>query len=577
MKKHLIRPIVIAIILLLEFCSAISLARSTSERMPAYASFSSPYHTVYTHLRALQDDSYRPEVAARTLSTEVNLPSRRRAELAVQLKQAMDARALFVDLASLPRDRDWYDSAAEAHEYVVFSQEPRITLLREPDGRWRYSSSTVAAIPELFEEAYPLGTWRLISLLPEESSTKYFGLYAWQQIGILIIVLFSLVFYKVFAWGIRTVLGKSLKKTSRSDIVEYFIDPVAKPVALLTVMFCASLAVPLLQLPPELARWAIVGLRALAPLFAIAVFYRLVDVVAAYLDRLARRTESTLDDQLVPLIRKALKLFVVIAGIIFTLQNLNFNVTTLLAGVSIGGAALALASQDTIKNLFGSVMIFSDRPFQIGDWIKFGDVEGTVEEVGFRSTRIRTFYNSVVSIPNGRLADMTVDNMGLRVYRRFRTTIQVEYSTTPAQIKAFVDGLHAIVEQHPDTRKDVIEIVLNDFGASSLDILFYIFFHVDNWTAELRARQEIMIAIVELAATLGVSFAFPTQTLHIASSPEHPSEPTPHQKMSEQQQRDTFAGWFARYAPDMIRSARNRNAPPAADSSSGAPGERRVS
>jgi MscS family membrane protein len=181
--------------------------------------------------------------------------------------------------------------------------------------------------------------------------------------------------------------------------------------------------------------------------------------------------------------------------------------------------ALALAAQDTIKNLFGSIMIFVDRPFQIGDWINFDGKDGTVEEVGFRSTRVRTFANSVISVPNGRIADMTVDNLGLRTYRRFTTSITITYDTPPALITAFVEGLRQIVANHPDTRKDYYHVYVNNLGSHSIDILFYIFFAVPGWPEELKARHEIILQSIELAETLGVRFAFPTQTIHMEDLP----------------------------------------------------------
>jgi MscS family membrane protein len=239
-----------------------------------------------------------------------------------------------------------------------------------------------------------------------------------------------------------------------------------------------------------------------------------------YFSKLAEKTESTLDDQLVPLIRKTLKALVVIIGTLFVLkEGLEVDIVPFLTGLSIGGLAFALAAQDTIKNFFGSIMIFIDKPFQVGDWITSGDVDGTVEEVGFRSTRVRTFRNSVMYIPNGKIADATIDNHGLRQYRRFYTTLTVTYDTPPQLMEIFVEGLRKIVESHPDTRKDGYHIYFNNLSSYSQDIMFYIFFEVPNWAEELRCRHEILVSIVKLANNLGVRFAFPTQTLHMEDFP----------------------------------------------------------
>ena len=278
-----------------------------------------------------------------------------------------------------------------------------------------------------------------------------------------------------------------------------------------------------MQLPVTTSRYLILILKASIPVFGTVVFYKIVDLLAAHFERLAAKTESTLDDQLVPLLRRALKVFVVITGGLFTLQNLNFNITALLAGISIGGLAFALAAQDTLKNLFGSLMIFIDRPFQIGDWIISDRIDGSVEEVGFRSTRVRTFHNSITYVPNGKMADMTIDNMGMRQYRRYRTMIRIAYGTPAGLVEVFLKGLERIVEEHPTTRKDYYNIYLNNFDNSAMEILFYIFFAVPTWPEELKGRQEVMLSIVRLAEELGIQFALPAQTLHVETFPEKES------------------------------------------------------
>jgi MscS family membrane protein len=236
--------------------------------------------------------------------------------------------------------------------------------------------------------------------------------------------------------------------------------------------------------------------------------------------KLADKTESTLDDQLVPMVRKALKIFVIIIGLIVILMNLNIDIVPLLTGLSIGGLAFALAAQDTLKNFFGSIMIFIDKPFQIGDWITSGDIDGTVEEVGFRATRVRTFRNSVTYVPNGMIADRTVDNHGLRRYRRFYTKIAITYDTPSDLVNVFVEGLRNIVLNHPHTWKENFHVYLNDMADSSLSVMFYIFFKAPTWGDELKYRHEVLIEIIRLAENIGINFAFPTRTLHMETFPE---------------------------------------------------------
>jgi MscS family membrane protein len=181
--------------------------------------------------------------------------------------------------------------------------------------------------------------------------------------------------------------------------------------------------------------------------------------------------------------------------------------------MGIGGLAIALAAKDTVGNVFGSLAILFDRPFEIGDWVTIGDVDGTVEKVGIRSTRIRTFYNSLITVPNSVIINATIDNYGQRRFRRIRIFLGITYDTPPDKIEAFCEGIREVIRQHPYTRKDYYHVYLNNFSESSLDILLYCFQECPDWSTELRERQRLFLDILRLAKHLGVEFAFPTQTL----------------------------------------------------------------
>ncbi len=482
-----------------------------------YYSLYTPRNTVVTHLKYLQPPSFRLELAARAF----NIPDAEQAkDLAIKLKQILDARALYVDAEMVPNNPDYTDSLTKLHRYVLFANHPQI-MLERVDGNWYYSRRTVEAIPEMHREIYPLGSDFLMNLFPADVAHKEaLGLHLWQYMGALLIIMLAFLLHRIQTFLLELCMRTASRRYSDVDTQIGLIHKIAKPMSLILVTITLTFFLPVLQLPISFARYIIILLNILTPLFITLSFYQAVDLLAFYVARAASKTNTTLDDQLVPLLRRALKVFVVLIGVLIILQNLNFNITALLAGISIGGLALALAAQDTIKNLFGSVMIFVDKPFQIGDWINFDGKDGTVEEVGFRSTRVRTFANSVISVPNGRIADMTVDNLGMRVYRRYTTNISITYDTPPALIKVFVDGLRQIVERHPDTRKDYFHVYVNNLGSSSIDILFYIFFSVPGWPEELKARHEVILQVMELAEELGVRLALPAQRLHIERFPE---------------------------------------------------------
>jgi MscS family membrane protein len=275
------------------------------------------------------------------------------------------------------------------------------------------------------------------------------------------------------------------------------------------------LGVPKLVFSIGLAHAATVATKALLAYSIVWLGYRLIDVLALWMDAKADATDTKLDDQLVPLITKTLKVFVAVLGGIFVLQNLNVDVGSLLAGVGLGGLAFALAAKDTVANFFGSVMIFIDKPFQIGDWIVIGGVEGTVEEVGFRTTRVRTFYNSLVTVPNGSIVNTNVDNYGMREYRRYTSTLGLTYDTPVPKVQAFCEAVRALISGMPGMRKDYYMVEFQSFGNSSLNILLYCFMICKDWNEELRIRTHLNLEIMRVAQELGVSFAFPTQTLHV--------------------------------------------------------------
>jgi MscS family membrane protein len=494
------------------------LSGSNAQKNTTGADLRSPYHTVVNHLKYLQDDNYRPEVAAQSLYFP-NLTESERIDLSIKLKKVFDARGLYILVDEIPKNTYYFDSLREAHEYVVHKGLPEIYVKRYGN-EWLYSEESVMQINKLYRETFILGIDKLIQILPKEADKKVFGIKIWQYIGLLIIVTIGVLIERLFEFLFRLLVRKMLKLKKGERLAKKLILPVTKPLSLIIVLSIVLLFIPALLLPINVTQYLILGIKALIPLLVTIVIYKLTDLLSDYLMAKAEKTENTLDDQLIPLLRKILKVFVVIIGGIYVLLNLNIDILPLLTGLSIGSLALAFAAQDTLKNFFGSIMIFIDRPFQIGQWITAGDADGTVEEVGFRSTRIRTFRNSLVYIPNAKLADTTIDNHGLRNYRRFYTKISLTYDTPPQLIEVFVEGLKDLVHKHPKTVKNKMEIHFNEMADFSLNIMFYIFFEVPTWSEELEARDEILLGILRLAESIGVNFAFPTTTLHMETFPE---------------------------------------------------------
>jgi MscS family membrane protein len=243
---------------------------------------------------------------------------------------------------------------------------------------------------------------------------------------------------------------------------------------------------------------------------------RIIDRLCAIWEKKALATEGTFDDQLVPIVRKSTKVFLVITGVVMILQNLGYSVTSLIAGVGLGGAALALASKDTVANLFGSLVIFIDRPFQIGDWVEIGEVEGTVEEVGLRVTLIRTFANSLITVPNAQLTTTAINNWSRMRKRRIKLVLGLTYDTTPAKVEEAVEAIRKVLREDERIDQSFFLVNFTDLGAHSIDIFVYCFTVTTRWDEHLQIRQEVLLKFMRAVKDLGLDFAFPTQTIHLA-------------------------------------------------------------
>ncbi len=488
---------------------------------------SSPYSAVYNHLFYLQTDSYQPSLSARSMPSES-------IDLSVKLKQILDGKGLFLDLNRIPRDSDFVDTLSGEQVYFLDRSEP-LLYLEKVDGRWLYSRTTEETIAELHHKVYPLGTQFISYFHAPFWQVKILSFQLWKLLGLLVLSILSLIvvmLVKRISQGIFK--GFIRKRLEINDLVDKTTIRISRLFSMILGIRLFLYLAPMLQLSPIKNNYIIKGLNILSLFLIILVLKNISTIVFQYFAKAAARTENTLDDQLLPVVEKLVIIIIWSFGIIYVLDYLDVNVTALLAGISIGGLALALAAQDTVKNFFGSIMIFLDRPFQIGDWIHFKDVDGTVEEVGIRSTRIRTFANSLTYVPNAILADSIVDNMGLRVYRRFKTEIGITYDTKPEIIENFVEGIREIIKMHPTTRKDYFEVHLNSFGDSSINILIYMFFQAPSWTDELSGKHEVLYAIIKLADQLGVRFAYPTQTLHIEEMPKPGSSTVPKPQTSKE-------------------------------------------
>ena len=369
------------------------------------------------------------------------------------------------------------------------------------------------------------------------------GIEVWQFIGLGVMALIVFVGRFLIVWGLSVAIARRTGP-DRHQFWQSELSRLHRPLLLMLGAVTLALGFPVLDFDADVEHVVAIFANFAATFAGVLVGFRLVDVATDYWQVVAAGTDSKLDDQLVPLARTTGKIFVGAIGAVFVLQNLDINITSLIAGLGLCGLAVALAAQDTLKNLLGGATILADKPFQVGDWVIVGEIEGTVEQVGFRSTRIRTFADSLITVPNARMTDTAVNNMGQRTWRRYYTTVGIAYHTDPDRIQAFVEGIRAVVRSNDRMRHDYYIVELHSFGDFALNIMVYTFIGASNWNEELRTRHVFNLDIIRLAQELQVEFAFPTQTLHVASHVQG------EQPLPPERDRDDLAATVEGFAPD---------------------------
>jgi MscS family membrane protein len=373
--------------------------------------------------------------------------------------------------------------------------------MQEPASQAANAAATPARESQIFDLSF-LERW-----LGPASEDTFLGVDTWQwlALGLIVFVGFTLDF------TVRFMARRLLARLGSKD--NELLIKAARAIGLVASGATFTLGLPLVKLEGTALTVLAPAARIYLVLTATLAAFRIIDAIGSVLVERATRTASTVDDILVPLLRKTLKVLALAMGIVNLAPLMGIEIGPLLGAIGIGGLGFAFAAQNTIENIFGSITVVLDKPFAVGDWVVIEGTEGTVEQVGLRSTRIRTFYDSLVTVPNSILVKTRVDNYGERRYRRFRTMLSVRYETDPKQVEAFCEGIRQLILAHAATRKDGFHVYLNEFGGSSIDVLLYMFFEVPTWADELHARHLFMLDVMRLAKELGVDFAYPTQTV----------------------------------------------------------------
>ncbi len=475
-----------------------------------------PQAVAATFLDNLQPDNWQPDLASSCLDVP-DSRSTERNRLAIKLKRVLDARGLYVPTLDLPAEPDYADDSG-AHRVLPLHNFDGFVIVKKGD-RWTIARSTVDQIDALYSSTFSGVSEAFQDLLPDVFFRRIAGVEGWQLVYFALLLLVSFlvgrIAHKLLSdWFLRVARRFGVQATT--ELVKRTRDPLTW-VAGGTVFLWG---IPDLQLTVRQSQVLLFCARMALAVAIVVVAVRIVDIGAELFARRASATESKIDDQVVPMVRRLVKVVIAAVAVLVVIENMGVDVAGLVAGLGIGGLAFALAAKDTLENVFGSVVIFLDRPFQVGDWVVIdGNTEGVVEEVGFRTTRVRTPQKSLLSVPNGKVAMARIDNYGLRTVRRFKAVLSLTYDTPRDKLEQFVDRVRTLLRDDPEVWQDSIEVHFHTMAASSLDVLVYTYFDVDTWSAELAARQRVQLGFMGIAEDLGISFAFPSTSVYVESLP----------------------------------------------------------
>jgi MscS family membrane protein len=432
-------------------------------------------------------------------------------ELARQLRIVLD-NTLWIDLELLSTnpEGDQSDNLPVVRERVgrIATEGKTYDLLmqRVPRGDgvyiWKFADATVGEIPELYQQ---FGYGQLERFLPVwmfDVSFLGINLWLWAAVLSLAIVLYpvAMLVTKIVAMGLRIL---------RAEFADHFERFFKGPIALLiwTVMVRKSATL----LGSSIALSAFSQARTVQVIGLAWLLLRLVDFIA-------QRAGTNLEQRglggsrvlLMPVAR--LVKFVALAGaVLLWLDNAGYKVTTLLAGLSISGVAVALASQKSLENIFGAVTLFTSRPVKVGDFCRFGDTVGTVEEIGLRATRIRTLERTVITVANAEFANLHLDNFSARDRFWYHPTLQLRYETTPDQIRYILVEVRKMLYMHPKILAEPLHVRFKSFGQYSLDVEVFAYIGVTNYDESLEVAEDLNLRIMDIVSAAGSDFAFPSE------------------------------------------------------------------
>lgn len=336
-----------------------------------------------------------------------------------------------------------------------------------------------------------------------------------SRISLAVLAFFSiLVLRSLFTRIVFGLVGLWTRRT-KTSMDDRILEALAPPVRFLFVALAVQVTGSILGLPEDAAAFVHHVVRSMVAVSVVWAAYRGATILSSVLEGLTKKTDTPLDDHLLPIFEKAIRSLVAVLGVVILVQEWGYDVGGLIAGLGLGGLAFALAAKDTVANFFGCLVILFDKPFVVGDWVKTSTVEGTVEEISFRSTRVRTFAQALVTVPNAVLANDTVVNWSRMGKRRITYQLGVTYASTRTQMADCVKRIRTMLQEHPEIHPGTIFVEFTDFGDSALEIFLYFFTKTTVWGEYLQVRTDVNLKIMAIVEDLGMSVAFPSRSIYI--------------------------------------------------------------
>ena len=351
------------------------------------------------------------------------------------------------------------------------------------------------------------------------------------------ILLFGFIFKTMLSKLLSTIMYKLVKRFSHEDHLPAFRRLLIQPLEVLLFLVFLYFAFQVLSYPmdpsevrkgdPFLKTFLFRTYQVFVIVALTWVIMRFVDFIGLIFQHRTARTASKMDDQLVPFFKDFAKVMIVIFAFLVMLGSVfGVNVAGLVAGLGVGGLALAFAAKESLENLLASFTIFLDHPFVVGDLVEVGGITGTVEKIGFRSTRIRTLDKTFVTVPNKSMIDKPLNNMTLRTFRRVNFDITLTYDTTSAQIRAIAAELQQFIDSHPRTNQDGV-VRFQALGDSSKNVMVLYFVESMDWNEYVNIKEEVVYKVVEIVERHGADFAFPSRTLYLQQQDKQPQQVKP--------------------------------------------------